>query len=624
MRRGGLVRQTYRVVRANAAGQTRAWGSRPPTMEQTEHQDLHVGGFLDWLEQSPKQKEFGAYFKQCLAANGVNFQTLDSKSYQMAVDEREFDPPAPPRPDSPAWAYLYGNMLVEFHCMADNLSPDNEYKRGMFESRLEPLKRKMKIHYGHLDWRGKHAQAQNDWEKSSMTEFQKCKAEVAAKAVSTDVDGFMELFRSNSHFQFGPDDPYHHYMPKVNEDKWVAYQKFQWDQTASNADTASYGNALQPVIAAADAGLSKTQFKAALQAALKSTDPEMVGQVVAAFAKASPSSCGNADANEEEMVGAVLNFAGVKGKLTAEQANAVSSMLRGGASGADLNGKSVAEATEILKDSANEKALTDFYHAASICGTVDKANSGQLAVALSFGNLPELYAGLFLSSGNMADFLAANSSAFTDFAESLGPLNTATANLGKALADGCSKADAGLGKNGCANSGVGEMLKATGFSEAAGAPVTAATLFFVPKLNDMAANLASSSFMGAVNCGAAAQYLATDQYNSSAWANLMNATLMPSASGVSGPTLQAVGKTGGERDFVSSVTDCASNFLVSSGKVAVPTREMTSAVEEAFAGVATAAQAVQQAQDAAAAKFMALTLDTGLADLGSLEVQYKS
>jgi len=611
-------------VRANAAGQTRAWGSRPPTMEQTEHQDLHVGGFLDWLEQSPQQKEFGAYFKQCLASNGVDFQTLDSKSYQMAVDEREFDPPAPPRPDSPAWAYLYGNMLIEFSAMATRLDPENEYKRGMFESRIEPLRRKMKIHYGHLDWRGKMAKALENWDKSTMTEFQKCKAEVAAKAVSTDIDGFMELFRSNSHFQFGPDDPYHHYMPKANEDKWVAYQKFQWDQTSSNADTASYGNALQPLMAMADAGLAKSPLKAALQAALKSTDASMVGQVVAAFAKCSPSSCGEPDADEAAMVGAVLNFAGVKGKLSAEQAHAVSSMLRGGVAGGDLNGKSVAEATEILKETAHEAALKNYYHAANICTTVEKESNGRLAVALSFGNLPDLYTGLFLSKANMDSFLGANNAAVADFAESLGPLNTACTNLAKSLSDACAKADAGLAKNGCANSGVGDMLKATGFAEASGEPVTAASLFFVPKLNDMAAHLASSSFMGAVNCEAGAQYLASDQYTSSAWASVTNATLMPSASGMCGTVLCAVAKTGGERDFVDNVSNCASNFLVSSGKAAVPTREMTSAVEEAFAGVGTAAQAAQQAQDVAAAKFMALTLDTGLADLGSLEVQYKS
>merc|ERR1719336_610777 len=141
--------------------------------------------------------------------------------------------------------------------MADRLAPENEYKRGMFESRIQPLKQKMKVHYGHLDWRGKLAQTMQNWDTGKMTEFQKCKAEVAAKAVSGDMDGFMELFRSNSHFQFGPDDPYHHYMPKANEDKWIAYQKFQWDQSSSNVDTVAYGTALQPLIALLDDALSK-------------------------------------------------------------------------------------------------------------------------------------------------------------------------------------------------------------------------------------------------------------------------------------------------------------------------------------------------------------------------------
>merc|ERR1719158_1236996 len=105
-----------------------------------------------------------------------------------------------------------------------------------------------------------------------FSQWQKCKVECAAKAAANDVDAFMELFRSNSHFQFGADDPYHHYMPKTNEDKWVAYQKFTWDQTASNADTGPYSKALAPLIAAVDSGLAKTNLKANLTAMLKSTD----------------------------------------------------------------------------------------------------------------------------------------------------------------------------------------------------------------------------------------------------------------------------------------------------------------------------------------------------------------
>lgn len=493
----------------------------------------------------------------------------------------------------------------------------------MFESQIEPLQRKMKIFYGHLDWRGKMAQKVKEWDAGAFTQFQKCKVECAAKAAAQDVDGFMELFRSNSHFQFGADDPYHHYMPKVNEDKWLAYQKFQWDQTSSNADTAAYGNALAPLMAAADAWLSKSQFKATLTTMLKSTDVATVGPLVAAFMKASPSSCGDLEAKDEDMIGAVLNFVGAKGNLTADQATKVSAMLRGGATGADLNGKSAAEATEILKDTASESAVSNYYAAANICATLDKVNAGQLAVGLSFGNLPDLYASLFLAPNNMDAFVGANGSVFTEFVDSLTPLNTACANLAKALTTACSSADAGLQKNGVKDAGVGEMLKASGLAEVAGAPVTVATLFLAPKFKAMGADLASSSFMGAVNCEAVAQYVATDEFTSSAWAHLANASLMPSASGMSGPTLNAVGQAATNRDFVESVSASASKYLVNSGKVAVPTREMASAVEEAFAGVGAAAEAVKTAQDDAVAKFMSLTLDTGMADLGSLEVQYK-
>jgi len=130
--------------------------TKPPVMEQTEHIDTHVGGFVEYMEPSPARREFGEYFKACLAKEGVDFQELESMNYQMCVDEMEFDPPSPPRPDSEAWAYMYGNNLVEFKTMAETLTPDKEYKRGFFEFRIDPLIKKMKIHYRHLDWRSKY------------------------------------------------------------------------------------------------------------------------------------------------------------------------------------------------------------------------------------------------------------------------------------------------------------------------------------------------------------------------------------------------------------------------------------------------------------------------------------
>merc|ERR1719464_3770 len=149
-------------------------------------------------------------------------------------------------------------------------------------------------------------------------------------------------------------------------------------------------------------------------------------------------------------------------------------------------------------------------------------------------------------------------------------------------------------------------------------PVTPESLFLAPKLNDVASSLTGgSSFMAAVNWVAAAQYLATDEYTSSVVAKLTAETLMPPASGMPGPLLNAVGQAALEKDFGDKVASATSDFLVKAGKVAVPSDNMTGAVEEAFANIVPAAEAVQQAQDAASAKFMALTLDTGLADLGS-------
>merc|ERR1719495_538172 len=105
---------------APAAGWSVRKHSTPPVMEQLQYQ--HEDGYLDMHVFSKAQNEFGNYLKECMTREGVEWQRLETKAYQMLMDEREFDPPAGPRPDSPVWAYIYGNHLVDFKSMADNLT----------------------------------------------------------------------------------------------------------------------------------------------------------------------------------------------------------------------------------------------------------------------------------------------------------------------------------------------------------------------------------------------------------------------------------------------------------------------------------------------------------------------
>merc|ERR1719326_235342 len=185
----------------------------PPVMEQVEYQ--YQDGYLDLMEHTANENAFGEYFKECLAKNGVEFQTLETAAYQLLMDEQEFDPPAPPRPDSPAWGYMYGNNLVDFKAAAANLPADKEYKRGFFNSYVEPLEKKLLMHYPNLDWASKLEARKAQWNAdSAVSTFQRNKAEVMAEAVAAGgASEYIELYRSNSHFKFGPDDPYNYYMP---------------------------------------------------------------------------------------------------------------------------------------------------------------------------------------------------------------------------------------------------------------------------------------------------------------------------------------------------------------------------------------------------------------------------
>jgi len=590
-------------------------------MEQTEHIDTHVGGFVDYMEPSPARREFGEYFKACLAKEGVEFQTLETKNYQMTVDEMEFDPPSPPRPDSEAWGYMFGNNLVEFKTMAETLTPDKEYKRGFFEFRIEPLIKKMKIHYPHLDWRSKYESVKREWKEGVFTTFQKLKAEVLAKNVADDMDGYIDLYRSNSHFKFKSDDPYRYYMPTENEIKWINYQRFEWDRTSQTADLTHYVEKLQSLTAAIDGPLKKTGFVAAVQAAVASTDKALASEIVSAVIQASPYLAGE-KVDPEEEIGAVFDKFGIKDKLTATHAGKVSALYRGAhVPGNDLWDKTRAEAIEILVDTAKASDITMRYHGNKVHDAV-AADPAGLLVGTIFGAHTELFAQLFINDGDFATFVSSNESAFAAIVDSFVALNATTDAFGKNLAKACAAATEGMKKNGASKADSAACV--AGLTAAVAKEGTAEGSFLAKKLNTMAADLkARGSILGNVNCQAAALYVDSEEVQNSAMGKILLNTLLTDSNGFSGSFLQQTAQAATGRTFAEGVATSVGDHLVSSGVVSTASRELTGAVETAFAELAETAEQVNDARAAACETVMNLNLDIALKDLASLEIQYK-
>jgi len=590
-------------------------------MEQTEHIDTHVGGFVDYMEPSPARREFGEYFKACLAKEGVEFQTLETKNYQMTVDEMEFDPPSPPRPDSEAWGYMFGNNLVEFKTMAETLTPDKEYKRGFFEFRIEPLIKKMKIHYPHLDWRSKYESVKREWKEGVFTTFQKLKAEVLAKNVADDMDGYIDLYRSNSHFKFKSDDPYRYYMPTENEIKWINYQRFEWDRTSQTADLTHYVEKLQSLTAAIDGPLKKTGFVAAVQAAVASTDKALASEIVSAVIQASPYLAGE-KVDPEEEIGAVFDKFGIKDKLTATHAGKVSALYRGAhIPGNDLWDKTRAEAIEILVDTAKASDITMRYHGNKVHDAV-AADPAGLLVGTIFGAHTELFAQLFINDGDFATFVSSNESAFAAIVDSFVALNATTDAFGKNLAKACAAATEGMKKNGASKADSAACV--AGLTAAVAKEGTAEGSFLAKKLNTMAADLkARGSILGNVNCQAAALYVDSEEVQNSAMGKILLNSLLTDSNGFSGSFLQQTAQAATGRTFAEGVATSVGDHLVSSGVVSTASRELTGAVETAFAELAETAEQVNDARAAACETVMNLNLDIALKDLASLEIQYK-
>jgi len=590
-------------------------------MEQTEHIDTHVGGFVDYMEHSPARKEFGEYFKTCLAKEGVEFQVLESKNYQMTVDEMEFDPPSPPRPDSEAWGYMFGNNLVEFKVMAENLTPDKEYKRGFFEFRIEPLIKKLKIHYNHLDWRSKYESVKKEYKEGVFNTFQKLKAEVLAKEVVADMDGYVDLYRSNSHFNFKPDDPYRYYMPYENEVKWTNYQRFEWDRSSQTADLSHYVEKLQSLAAAVDGPLRKTGFVAAVQNAVNSTDMAVASEIVSAVIQASPFLAGEKQDAEQE-IGAVFTKLGIQGKLTAAQAGTVSALYRGpNISGADLSAKTTAEAVDILKDTAKASDITMRYNATKVNDAVAADPAGVLVGTL-FGTHTELFAQLFINDGDFETFVSSNEAAFASMIDSFAALNATAQAFAKGLSAAIAASDKAIKANGVAKGDAAAVM--AGLTAAVEKASISEESFLAKKLTAMAQDLkARGSFLGNVNCQAAALYVDSDEVQNSAGCKVLLNALLTDASGCSGAFLQEVAKAATARTFSDGVAASIAEQLVNSGALPSASRDLTGAIETAFGELSESAGKVLEARAATSETVMKLSLDIALKDLASLEIQYK-
>jgi len=592
-------------------------------MEQTEHIDTHVGGFVDYMEHSPARKEFGEYFKTCLAKEGVEFQVLESKNYQMTVDEMEFDPPSPPRPDSEAWGYMFGNNLVEFKVMAENLTPDKEYKRGFFEFRIEPLIKKLKIHYNHLDWRSKYESVKKEYKEGVFNTFQKLKAEVLAKEVVADMEGYVDLYRSNSHFNFKPDDPYRYYMPVENEIKWTNYQRFEWDRSSQTADLSHYVEKLQSLTAAVDGPLRKTGFVAAVQNAVGSNDMEVASEIVSAVIQASSYLAGEKMDPEQE-IGAVFGKLGIKGKLTAAQAGTVSALYRGShISGADLSDKTTAEAIDILKDTAKASDVTMRYNATKVHDAVAADPAGVLVGTL-FGTHTELFAQLFINDGDFATFVSSNEAAFASMVDSFAALDATAKAFAKNIATALAAADKAIKANGVAKGDSAACM--AGLTAAVEKASISEESFLAKKLTAMAQDLkARGSFLGNVNCQAAALYVDSDEVQNSAGYKVLLNSLLGDASGCgcSGAFLQQAAKAATARTFADGVAASIADQLVNSGALPSASRDLTGAIETAFGELSESAAKVLEARAATSETVMKLSLDIALKDLASLEIQYK-
>jgi len=324
----------------------------------------------------------------------------------------------------------------------------------------------------------------------------------------------------------------------------------------------------------------------------------------------------------EEEINAVLVKLGVKGKLSAAQAGTVSAMFRGPhISGADLAEKTTAEAIDIIKDTAKASDITMRYNATKVYDAVAADPAGVLVGTL-FGTHTELFAQLFINDGDFETFVSSNEAAFASMVDSFAALNATTQAFGKDLAAACAKANEAIKANGVAkgdsaacHAGLTAAIEKAGLSEES---------FLGKKLTAMAQDLkARGSFLGNVNCQAAALFVDSAEVGNSAGCNVVLNSLFANANGFSGTLLQQAAQAATARTFADSVAASIADQLVNSGAVPSASRDLTGAIETAFGELSENAAKVIEARAAACETVMNLSLDIALKDMASLEIQYK-
>jgi len=351
----------------------------------------------------------------------------------------------------------------------------------------------------------------------------------------------VDLYRANNHFDFGPDDPYRYYMPKANEDKWVALQRFEWDQTSRNADHGPYLTALGKLVDMLEPKLKSLDVKGALKAGLTGSD---AADMLAAFDKAIPSA------------------------------------TRMGAEGLAL------------------MEMTDADKTANAIKSMEGVSNAQLLVALVWGNVPDMFAQFFVS-GTFDDFVKDNDSVVAEVVTNFAAHAKSSAALDKAVSEACAAVEQACGVKGLA----GQLNLAAAASEACPAMSDCG---LSKNLKAHAESLKSQgSFLGWVNFMAAAGAVQSD--------NLVMNAYNSALYGPRGSTLNRLGQADGNQ-LGAAV----------GRQVAAITGNADDAAKAAKVfDLKNAAQGFNTTRASYDNSFSRLKLDYAMADMGSLEIQYK-
>merc|ERR1711920_1172902 len=149
----------------------------------------------------------------------------------------------------------------------------------------------------------------------------------------------------------------------------------------------------------------------------------------------------------------------------------------------------------------------------------------------------ELFAQLFINEGDFATFVSSNEAAFAAMVDSFAALNTTSQGFAKSLTKACNSATEAMKKNGAAKADSAACV--AGLTAAVEKANASGESFVAKKLSAMAQDLkARGSFLGNVNCQAAALYVDSNEAQSTAGAQLLLNTLYADADGFNGTFLQ--------------------------------------------------------------------------------------